>query len=162
MSKSRAALDIFKNYFDLMIFYRLQTLGSKDEAPALTSPSSFFFGDTFVPKKRSRRMKMDLSSRILQNQTCPRNTIKLFLKLETSWIQRLNPRELFRFYEMSNERSISAFLHFLFLYYREENARDFVQKVRTIQRSKQKFSVQWKFNDSLMLLLNIILRQTIN
>lgn len=44
MSKSRAALDIFKNYFDLMIFYRLQTLGSKDEAPALTSPSSLFSG----------------------------------------------------------------------------------------------------------------------
>lgn len=85
---------------------------------------------------------MDLSSRILQNQTCPRNTIKLFLKLETSCIQRLNPREFFRFYEMSNERSIFAFLHFLFLYYREENARDFVQKVRTIQRSKRKFSVQ--------------------
>lgn len=42
MSKSGVALDIFKNYFDLMIVYRLQTLGSKDEAPALTSPSSFF------------------------------------------------------------------------------------------------------------------------
>lgn len=42
MSKSRAALDIFKNYFNLMIVYRLQTLGSKDEAAALTSPSSFF------------------------------------------------------------------------------------------------------------------------
>lgn len=104
MSKSGAALDIFKNYFHLMIVYRLQTLGSKDEAPALTSPSSFFSRMLSYQKKRSRRNVV----KILQNQTCPRNTIKLFLKLETSWMQRLNPREFFRFYKMSNERSIFA------------------------------------------------------
>lgn len=51
MSKSRTALDIFKNYFDLMIVYRLQTLGSKDEAAALTSPSSFFSRMLLYQKK---------------------------------------------------------------------------------------------------------------